>query len=344
MTTIDGLRAVRLELETSRPGLWPHGTRVTRYLVDLSPGTLILDTVGLDGFDYERNQAVLDDVARRLEVTREGVRAAPRVVARYGGSGAFRVAGTLRDGKACVRIPPDGSRRCVDTPAAGGVALTKLRPVLAGVAGPEVFRVTAVRRARGGFSVLPAPIGSGPARAFAFPFGRQGVRRLRLFGDDGRLLGTVEPRPPARPPRTGPRKGAGTATARRPARLTGVSTRRHATFDRVVLDFAAVRGVPAYRVAYAQPPLRQAGSGRAVRIAGNHLLRVRLRHVARSRRVGDDGTVRSPNPAIAQVEDLGTSEGRRSIGIGFRAPRGTRPPFRVTAFDHRLVVDIARTS
>jgi hypothetical protein len=146
MTTIDGLRAVRLELETSRPGLWPHGTRVTRYLVDLSPGTLILDTVGLDGFDYERNQTVLDDVARKLEVTREGVRTAPRVVARYGGSGAFRVLGTLRGGKACLRIPPDGSRRCADTPAADGVALPKLRPVLAGVAGPEVFRVTAVRR------------------------------------------------------------------------------------------------------------------------------------------------------------------------------------------------------
>jgi hypothetical protein len=196
---------------------------------------------------------VLDDVARGLEVTRDGVRTAPRVVARYGGKGAFRVAETLRDGRACLRIPPDGGKRCVDTPPAGGVALTKLR-----------------------------------------------------------------------------------------ARLTGVRTSRPATFDRVVLDFAAGKGVPAHRVAYDQPPLNQAGSRRAVSIAGNRLLRVRLRHVARSRRLGHDGTVWSPNPAIAQVEDLGTFEGRRTIGIGFRAPPGTRPPFRVTALDHRLVVDIAR--
>jgi hypothetical protein len=68
MTTIDGLRAVRLELESNRPGLWPHGTPVTRYLVDLAPGdgdagTLVLHTVELDGFDYARNQEVLDDVA-----------------------------------------------------------------------------------------------------------------------------------------------------------------------------------------------------------------------------------------------------------------------------------------
>jgi hypothetical protein len=100
--------------------------------------------------------------------------------------------------------------------------------------------------------------------------------------------------------------------------------------------------VPAYRLAYAAPPLHQSGSGCVVMIAGNRLLLVRPRHVARSRRLGDDGTVRSPNPAIAQVEDLGTFEGRRTVGIGFRAPRGTRPPFRVTAFDRRLVVDIAR--
>ncbi|UOY03037.1 hypothetical protein [Blastococcus sp. PRF04-17] len=70
-TTVEvgGRPAVRVE-QVAGPGLWPEGTPVTTYLVDLGPGgdrsALVADTVGLPGTDYARNVAVLDAMMRSL--------------------------------------------------------------------------------------------------------------------------------------------------------------------------------------------------------------------------------------------------------------------------------------
>lgn len=69
-STIDGRPALRQSYRTTGDGLWPAGTPVTRYLVDLNDGrTLFLDTVGLPGFDYERNVDAVDEMASTLEIT-----------------------------------------------------------------------------------------------------------------------------------------------------------------------------------------------------------------------------------------------------------------------------------
>lgn len=71
--------------------------------------------------------------------------------------------------------------------------LVDLQPVLAGVTGEDVFQVTADRRGAEPSTVLPAPIGDGPVRGFAFTFDLDEVERLTLFDVSGAELGTVEP-------------------------------------------------------------------------------------------------------------------------------------------------------
>jgi Na+-transporting NADH:ubiquinone oxidoreductase subunit NqrA len=70
-TTIDGLPAVRRSYESSGSGLWPDGTPITAYVIDLSPGaddaprTMFVTAVGTAPFapDHERHVAVLDRMA-----------------------------------------------------------------------------------------------------------------------------------------------------------------------------------------------------------------------------------------------------------------------------------------
>jgi hypothetical protein len=64
---VDGRPAVRTEL-VAGPGLWPEGTPVTRWVVDLGDATLVADTVGLAPFDHERDVEVLDAMMRELDV------------------------------------------------------------------------------------------------------------------------------------------------------------------------------------------------------------------------------------------------------------------------------------
>lgn len=70
--TVDGRDAVRIERET-QDGLYPAGTPITSYAIPLEDGedgprTLVADTVGLPGFDYERNVEVLDAQVRSLDL------------------------------------------------------------------------------------------------------------------------------------------------------------------------------------------------------------------------------------------------------------------------------------
>jgi hypothetical protein len=200
VTTIDGLPALRIEGHADGRGLWPSGTPITQYLVDLSPGlddgpgTLFLDTVGTPPFDYEHNQVVLDRMARSLDITREGTATDPDVVASYqGGGGGFTAVGEVEGAEACLRIPPHGEPACAPTPTdreLETVDLVDLQPVLAGVTGPEVFRVTAELTDGDSTAYLPAPIGDGPTRGFASSGPPDRVERLRWWSITGTELGS----------------------------------------------------------------------------------------------------------------------------------------------------------
>ena len=63
---------MRIE-RTTQDGLYPIGTPLTTYAVRLEndvdgPSTLVADTVGLPGLDYESNVAVLDAMMGALEL------------------------------------------------------------------------------------------------------------------------------------------------------------------------------------------------------------------------------------------------------------------------------------
>lgn len=201
-TAIDGLQAVRLDYETDGGALWPEGTPITLYAVDVGedsdgePRTLFIDTVGLETFDYERNQVVLDRVARSVEVTLDDVETDLSVVARYGGAGGFAVEAEAARGEGCLRIPPDGEPACTELPPADQahtIHLTDLEPVLAGLTGSDVFRVRAELRDGRLSTFLPAPVPGTDAGAFAFTFDLDAVERLTLYDVTGEELRVIEP-------------------------------------------------------------------------------------------------------------------------------------------------------
>jgi hypothetical protein len=73
---VGGRPAVRLELVTG-PGFYPEGTPITTYVVDLGPArdgdeVLVADTVGLPGFDHDRNIEVLDAMMATLALDGAG--------------------------------------------------------------------------------------------------------------------------------------------------------------------------------------------------------------------------------------------------------------------------------
>ena len=65
---VDGRDALRVEQVTTA-GLWPVGTPITSYVVDLPDGRVLLaDVVGLPGSDHDRDVAVLDAMMASLDV------------------------------------------------------------------------------------------------------------------------------------------------------------------------------------------------------------------------------------------------------------------------------------
>lgn len=198
VTTIDGLQAVRLEYESTGEGLWPQGTPIAMYAVDVGQErTLILDTVGVGDFAVEESVVTLDRMARTVRVDMEGAAEAPNVVAAYGGGGgSFTVEARVVDSEACLRIPPNGDQVCTDLPAPDQlhtVQLENLEPVLAGVAGEDVWAVTAHLRDGTTSTVLPAPIGTSDARGFSFTVGLGEIESFVLRDIDGDELRTVTP-------------------------------------------------------------------------------------------------------------------------------------------------------
>lgn len=201
VTAIDGLQAVRLDYDATGDGLYPPGTPITTYAVDVAPGveaeprTLLVDTVGVDDFDIERNRVVLDRMARSIDVTLEGVAGRSGVVARYaGGGGAFQVVAEPDGNEICLHIVPEGDPRCVASPGPQEIAtvtLDNLGPVLAGVTGDEVFAVVAERAGGPPITFLTVPVEGADARGFAFAFGPGEVDRLVLTDLLGNELGFV---------------------------------------------------------------------------------------------------------------------------------------------------------
>ena len=64
---VGGRPAVRTEQVTTL-GLYPEGTRITTWALDLGGRTLVADAVELPGGDHERAVAVLDEMVQTLEV------------------------------------------------------------------------------------------------------------------------------------------------------------------------------------------------------------------------------------------------------------------------------------
>jgi hypothetical protein len=143
--------------------------------------------------------------------------------------------------------------------------------------------------------------------------------------------------------------GAGTrpvhvrATNTRVALLTDVRAGRHEGFDRVVFQFR--RALPGYDVRYASRPIRQDGSGKAVRIAANHVVQVRMENAldadlaeptAPLTYIGPQ-RLRPGTPEVVELARVGGFEGVLTWAVGLQ----DRVGFRVRTLDApaRLVVD-----
>jgi hypothetical protein len=152
-----------------------------------------------------------------------------------------------------------------------------------------------------------------------------------------------EPATPSVPEETTPKTGAGTATATDPARLEGIRTARHETFDRVVIDFAPGT-LPRYEVAWVPTgdPFRQPGSGKPVLLKGNRVLEVTLRHAVNR----DPAVIRPDLPAVREIKTFSNFEGVASLGIGVSTAEESDEEvgFRVNTIEDgppRLVIDVA---
>lgn len=131
--------------------------------------------------------------------------------------------------------------------------------------------------------------------------------------------------------------------------LDDVRSGRHSCFDRLVLDVDDVPRSLSYDVRYVDT-VRQAGSGKAVPLAGDADLRIILRAPAYDDRGRSTYTPANRSRLVdvtgystfRQVAWAGSFEGETTIGLGVRA----RLPMRVMVLDGpgdgaRLVIDVA---
>lgn len=364
VTAIDGLQAVRLAYETSGEGLYPAGTPVTLYAVDLAPReagtpsrTLVLDAVGVGDADHDAATRTLDRMARSVRVSLGADRRDPDVVARFGGAEDLRVTARIEDGEVCLRVAPSGTPACAEAPAADEATLLRLdtgtRRILAGVTGHDVAEV----RAPGGggdLGALTVPVEEADARAFALPREPGRVEQVRLLDDAGRTIGRADVRggdpeglsAPVGEPREPPIATDDFPAAGRQALLVDVRVGAHEGFDRVVFEFRGDR-VPGYRIAYVDRPVREDGSGRPVPLEGDAALEIRMAPAAGFDATGDgEPTYTGPQRlapsaagALRELVRIGDFEGQLAWAAGL----GGRHPVAVATLGDpaRLVVDIA---
>ena len=133
------------------------------------------------------------------------------------------------------------------------------------------------------------------------------------------------------------------ATDKRVALLTAVRAGRHEGFDRVVFQFR--RALPGYDVRYASRPILQDGSGKAVRLAGNHVVRVRMENALDADLTEPTAPLtytgpqrfRPGTPEVVELARVGGFEGVLTWAAGLQ----DRVDFRVRTLNApaRLVVD-----
>lgn len=213
-TVIAGRRAVRIVRSATDQDLWPTGTTVISYFVDLGGqppvvgNTLVLDLVGLSDFDLDGARAVLDRMARSVRIGGEPVSS---VVAQYAtGLRSVPVRARTVDGRICLSRPPLPPPRCFVTPTGTQVRFSALGPgrapaLLGGVAGNAVFRVLVQRRSGPPLQYLPVPLGAGSlVKGWAVPALSSRVTRVTWYDADGRQLGELPapdlPQNPSIPP------------------------------------------------------------------------------------------------------------------------------------------------
>lgn len=198
VTAVDGRQAVRLAYEFSGEGLYPAGTPITSYIVDLGEETLFLDTIGTPAFDYEANVEVVDRMAQTLTITDPAVDTDPSLVATYlGGGGGFSVSAESTSGQVCLRIPPGGEAVCTEAPDDDQVHTIALRDlggrVQAGVTGADVWRVDLRTPSGETHSYLPAEVPATDLGAYAFVDTIDAFESLVLKDLSGRTVRTVTP-------------------------------------------------------------------------------------------------------------------------------------------------------
>jgi hypothetical protein len=133
------------------------------------------------------------------------------------------------------------------------------------------------------------------------------------------------------------------ATDTATALLRNVRAARHEGFDRVVFEFS--NALPGYDIRYVRRPVRQDGSGKVVRIAGAHVVRILMENAADAdlSQPSAPPTYTGPRrfrpgtPEVVELARAGGFEGVLTWVAGLR----DRVDFRVTTLTApaRLVVD-----
>jgi hypothetical protein len=125
--------------------------------------------------------------------------------------------------------------------------------------------------------------------------------------------------------------------------LRAVRTASHRGFDRVVFEFEG-REVPGYRLEYVDRPVRQCGSGRPVRVAGDGWLLVRLEPAKAHTEAGEptvkDRERRLRHPNLKELRLICDFEAQVEWVLGLGSPKR----YRVLELQNpaRLVLDVRR--
>jgi hypothetical protein len=117
-----------------------------------------------------------------------------------------------------------------------------------------------------------------------------------------------------------PLEGAGTtpvegsATGSEIALLERVAVGRHEGYDRVVFQFKNT--LPGYRVAFAQPPLKEDGSGNLVKLEGNAFVVVRMEQASGFDLNTGEGVMVYKGPRRLEGSAAGTSVVQELVRTG----------------------------
>jgi hypothetical protein len=184
VSTVDGRQAVRI-VSTVQEGLYPVGTEVTSYFVELepvddAPRTLVATTADIGAYDYERNVTLLDEMAHTIRLDSPGPN---NLIASYRGGGApFDVFAGADGAETCLTVDPGEATTCLAAPAGNRVNADVIGDALVGLAGPDVFQI----QVENGVSFLPVDTDSGTS-AWAVPFDGSEFEVLGSDGDTVRI-------------------------------------------------------------------------------------------------------------------------------------------------------------